>query len=84
MYGAAHHAAEFLVARYGEARVLDVIAADGRGSASRPRSGRRLASTDAEFASDFRRYVVWQGWARQLGPLGAAAPALATSQSRSP
>jgi hypothetical protein len=62
VYGAAHHAAEFLLARYGEARVRQVIELMGTGMRF-PRAFKdAIGITDAEFASEFRRYVVWQGW----------------------
>jgi hypothetical protein len=62
VYGAAHHAAEFLVARYGEARVLEVIRLMGTGLRFPAAFRDAIGITDVEFASDFRRYVVWQGW----------------------
>ncbi|ABS25598.1 hypothetical protein [Anaeromyxobacter sp. Fw109-5] len=64
VYGAAHHAVAFLVARYGEARVravLDGMAA-GRGFPSAFREG--VGIEPAAFAAEFRRYVVWRGWER--------------------
>jgi hypothetical protein len=62
VYGAAHHAAQFLIARYGEARILDVIRLMGTGLRFPAAFREAIGITDAEFASDFRRYVVWQGW----------------------
>lgn len=62
VYGAAHHAARFLVARYGEARVLDVIRRMGAGLRFPAAFRQAIGITVAEFAADFRRYVVWQGW----------------------
>jgi len=62
VYGAAHHAARFLVARYGEARVLDVIRRMGTGLRFPAAFRQAIGITDAEFAADFRHYVVWQGW----------------------
>jgi hypothetical protein len=62
VYGAAHHAAQFLVARYGEARVLDVIRLMGTGLRFPAAFREAIGISDAEFAADFRRYVVWQGW----------------------
>jgi hypothetical protein len=64
VYGAAHHAAEFLIARYGEAKVLDVLRLMGKGLRFPTAFKEAIGLTDAEFASDFRRYVVWQGWRR--------------------
>jgi hypothetical protein len=62
VYGAAHHAAQFLIARYGEARILDVIRLMGTGLRFPAAFREAIGITDAEFAADFRRYVVWQGW----------------------
>jgi hypothetical protein len=64
VYGAAHHAAEFLIARYGEARVLEVLRLMGKGLRFPAAFKEAIGLGDAEFASDFRRYVVWQGWRR--------------------
>jgi hypothetical protein len=64
VYGAAHHAAEFLVARYGEGRVLEVIRLMGTGMRFPAAFRDAIGISDAEFAADFRRYVVWQGWRR--------------------
>jgi hypothetical protein len=62
VYGAAHHAAEFLLARYGEPRVLRVLRLMGEGQRFPAAFEESIGLTEAEFASDFRRYVVWQGW----------------------
>ena len=64
VYGAAHHAAEFLVGRYGEGRVLEVMRLMGTGLRFPAAFREAIGITDAEFAADFRRYVVWQGWRR--------------------
>jgi hypothetical protein len=64
VYGAAHHAAEFLVRRYGEARVHEIIRLMGTGLRFPAAFRQAIGITDAEFAADFRRYVVWQGWRR--------------------
>ena len=64
VYAAAHHAAEFLVARYGEGRVLEVMRLMGTGLRFPAAFKEAIGITDDEFASDFRRYVVWQGWRR--------------------
>jgi hypothetical protein len=65
VYGAAHHAAEFLIARYGEATVRGIMRRMGEGLAFPSAFEAATGLTDAEFASDFRRYVVWQGWRRR-------------------
>jgi hypothetical protein len=64
VYGAAHHATEFLIARYGEARVLEIMRLMGKGLRFSAAFERAVGIGDAEFAADFRRYVVWQGWRR--------------------
>lgn len=64
VYGAAHHAAEFLIARYGEGRVLEVMRLMGTGLRFPAAFKEAIGISDAEFAADFRRYVVWQGWRR--------------------
>ena len=64
VYGAAYHAAEFLIARYGEDRVNAVLANMGRGMRFPAAFREAIGIGDAEFAADFRRYVVWQGWRR--------------------
>jgi hypothetical protein len=64
VYGAAFHAAEFLISRYGEDRVLAVLANMGQGMRFPAAFREAVGITDAEFAADFRRYVVWQGWRR--------------------
>jgi hypothetical protein len=64
VYGAAYHAAEFLIARYGEDRVLAVLENMGNGMRFPAAFREAIGLSDAEFAADFRRYVVWQGWRR--------------------
>jgi len=64
VYGAAYHATEFLIARYGEARVDAVLANMGRGMRFPAAFREAVGISDAEFAADFRRYVIWQGWRR--------------------
>ena len=62
VYGAGHRATEFLVARYGERRVLELLRAMGTGLRFPAAFKRVIGITDAEFAADFRRYVIWGGW----------------------
>jgi len=64
VYGAAYHAADFLIARYGEAGVHGVLEQMGQGKRFPAAFREAIGITDAEFAADFRRYVVWQGWRR--------------------
>jgi hypothetical protein len=64
VYGAAHLAAEFLIRRYGEDRVREVLRRMGKGERFPAAFKEAIGITDAEFAADFRRYVVWEGWRR--------------------
>ena len=64
VYGAAHQAAEFLLRRYGEASVQRVLALMGEGRRFPAAFREAVGITDAEFAADFRRYIVWEGWRR--------------------
>jgi hypothetical protein len=64
VYGAAYHAVEFLVRRYGDERVKRLLGLMGKGFRFPTAFKEAIGLTDAEFASDFRRYVVWQGWRR--------------------
>jgi hypothetical protein len=64
VYGAAFHAADFLIRRYGEDRVHAVLENMGKGLRFPAAFREAIGITDAEFAADFRRYVVWQGWRR--------------------
>ena len=64
VYGAAHHAFQFLLERYGEGRpgaILDRM----RAGATFARAFREeVGLGEAELLADFRRYVVWEGWRR--------------------
>ncbi len=62
VYGAAHLAAEFLLRRYGEERVRRIFLLMGGGMRFPAAFEEAIGITDAEFAADFRRYVVWEGW----------------------
>lgn len=62
VYGAAYHAADFLISRYGEDRVLQVLENMRKGMRFPAAFRAAVGLTDAEFAADFRRYVIWQGW----------------------
>jgi hypothetical protein len=64
VYAAAHHAAEFLIRRYGEERVGRILELMGKGMRFPPAFREAIGIGEAEFASDFRRYVVWEGWRR--------------------
>jgi hypothetical protein len=62
VYRAAHHAFAFLLARYGEARVRGVLARMSRGDRFPSAFRGAIGIGEPEFAAEFRRYVVWQGW----------------------
>jgi hypothetical protein len=64
VYGAAHLAVEFLLRRYGEDRVRQVLRLMGAGQRFPAAFKAAIGITDQEFAADFRRYVVWEGWRR--------------------
>jgi hypothetical protein len=64
VYGAAHEAGAFLLRRYGDARVREVLELMGKGQRFPAAFRQAIGISDAEFANDFRRYVVWQGWRR--------------------
>jgi len=64
VYDASHHAFAFLLARYGEARVRGLLRMMGDGSNFDEAFHAEIGISEAEFAADFRRYVVWQGWRR--------------------
>ena len=60
MYGAAHRATELLLARHGEARVLEVLRLMGEGLRFGPAFRAAIGETEQEFAAEFGRYVVSQ------------------------
>jgi hypothetical protein len=62
VYGAAYFAVQFLLKRYGDARVRRLLEHMGSGKRFPGAFKEAIGITEAEFASDFRRYVVWQGW----------------------
>jgi len=64
VYGAAHHAFQFLVDRYGEERVRGVLSSMAQGRTFSRAFEESIGISEPEFAADFRRYVVWQGWRR--------------------
>lgn len=67
VYAAAHWAFQFLLDRYGEERIREVLQRmhDGRlfGAAFRDAMGIPVDGFEAEF----RRYIVWGGWRRKAG-----------------
>lgn len=64
VYGAAHHAFGFLLARYGEAAAHDLMARMHAGASFARAFKETYGIEEAELVSDFRRYVVWEGWRR--------------------
>ena len=65
VYSAAHHAFRFLLSRYGEDRVRRVLALMGQGRSFARAFEDAIGLFEPEFTSDFRRYVVSQGWRRE-------------------
>lgn len=65
VYGAAHHAVAFLIARYGEARVIETMRRMNAGLRFPAAFREAVGIGEAEFTADFRRYVVWEGWRRE-------------------
>ncbi len=64
VYAAAHRAFRFLLDRYGEARVLDLLARMRAGATYDRAFTEAIGIGDPAFESDFRRFVVLQGWRR--------------------
>jgi hypothetical protein len=64
VYGTAHLAFEFLVARYGEGKVKAIVATMGEGHLFRTAFERAIGIDADAFEGEFRRYIVWRGWAR--------------------
>lgn len=64
VYGTAHLAFEFLVRRYGDARVRDLVSRMGEGAFFATAFRKAVGIAPEAFEADFRRYVVWRGWER--------------------
>jgi hypothetical protein len=62
VYGAAHRAFEFLVARYGEAKVRDLLDRMRDGDPFARAFKRAVGIPQRDFESEFLRYVRWEGW----------------------
>jgi hypothetical protein len=62
VYGAAHRTFEFLISRYGEERVRAAMALMREGRSFEQGFAEAFGITEAAFASDFRRFVLWKGW----------------------
>lgn len=65
VYGAAELAFRFLVDRYGEARVRDLLARMAEGSFFESAFRGAIGLAPEAFLADFRRYLVWRGWDRE-------------------
>ena len=64
VYGAAHHAFGFLLARYGEEAAHALLARMRAGASFATAFKATYGIEEGELVSDFRRYVVWEGWRR--------------------
>ena len=64
-YGAAHHAVAFLIARYGEDTVIQILRRMSAGLRFPAAFREAVGIDEAEFTADFRRYVVREGWRRE-------------------
>ncbi len=65
VYDTAHLAFRFLVKRYGDDRVRAVLAAMGQGRLFGPAFQSAVGISAEAFEADFRRYILWRGWARR-------------------
>jgi hypothetical protein len=66
VYGAAHRTFEFLLSRYGEDRLRNALALMRGGASFEKAFEGAFGISEAAFASEFRRFVLWRGW-RQSG-----------------
>jgi hypothetical protein len=64
VYGAAHHAFRFLLDRHGEARIRRILAGMAAGKGFDDAFRAAVGIGEREFAAEFRRYVMAQGWRR--------------------
>lgn len=62
VYGTAHQAFGFLLARYGEAAVGGILGRMGGGRSFGEAFEAETGIAPRAFEADFRRYIVWQGW----------------------
>jgi hypothetical protein len=62
VYSAAHHAFRFLLDRYGERRVREVLAGMRSGAHFERAFQQAIGIAPARFEDEFRRYVAWRGW----------------------
>ena len=64
VYGAAHHAFQFLLDRYGVDRVKRLLAEMGAGHGFEAAFHKEIGIPSEAFEAEFRRYLAWRGWAR--------------------
>jgi hypothetical protein len=62
VYGAAHRTFEFLLARYGEESVRSALQLMREGRSFEKAFEEAFGISEGAFASEFRRFVLWQGW----------------------
>lgn len=65
VYGAAHHAFQFLLDRYGAERVQRLLTEMGDGHGFEVAFRAAIGIPAEAFEAEFRRYVAWRGWARR-------------------
>lgn len=67
VYSAAHHAFAFLVNRYGDQKVREVLAAMRAGRKFDAAFEQAIGLPKERFEREFRRYVEMEGWRAELG-----------------
>ena len=72
-YGAAYHAFDFLIARYGRPRVRTLLARMKDGSGFDDAFGTAIGISVDAFIEDFERYVQWRGFSDGRLPRGFGA-----------
>ena len=65
VYGAAHHAFQFLLDRYGAERVQRLLTGMGDGHGFEVAFRAAIGIPTEAFEAEFHRYVAWRGWARR-------------------
>ncbi len=62
VYGASHWAFQFLLDRYGEARIRRILAVMGQDRSFAEAFHEAIGIRADEFEREFRHYLVWRGW----------------------
>jgi len=62
VYGAAHHAFQFLLDRYGAERVQRLLAEMGEGHGFETAFRAAIGIPAEAFEAEFRRFLAWRGW----------------------